>query len=154
MLVGFIFAAFWPLVSKADSEVRRFKVEIRNIRGEPIGGVRVKCRGHSEFSDLSTATGLTYLPLPPGLQHGDPVRIELEPGTDYAKQLGFLKPIEGSLNVPSPKQPFFEITLAPQELLESLFKNARKFANKARDATIDQFDRPSPPLGKNREQRH
>lgn len=154
MLVGFVFAAFWPLVSKADSEVRRFKVEIRNIQGEPIGGVRVKCRGHGEFSDLSTAAGLTHLPLPPGVQPGDEIRIELEPGTDHAKQLTFLVPFEGRMNVPNPKRPYYEITLIPHETLKSVFKIASKFANQARDAKIDQFDRPLTPLARNRDQRH
>lgn len=154
LLVGFIFAVLWPLVSRADSEIRTFRVEIRNSEDQPFERVRLKCRGHSEVSDLSGPSGLVDLPLPPGVQPGDQIEIELEPGTAIAKKWTFLQPYLGSMNVPGLKQNYYKVVLVRRDYLQAMLKSAPTSANKARDAKIDQFDGPPTPLGKNRDQSH
>ena len=153
LLVSFVFAASWPLVSNADSEVRKVFIEIRNSEDEPIPGVRVKCRGHSEFSLLSSSNGLGELPLAPGVQPGDQIEIELESGTDLAKKWTFLKPYDGFINVPSLKQRFFKIVLTRRDSLEPMRKGAPTSTYQSRDAKIDRLDGPPTRVGKIHDQR-
>ena len=143
---SFLFAVFLPLVSNADSEIRKLLIEIRDSQDQPIEGVRVKCRGYSELSYSTSPSGLAELPLPPGLQPGDEIEIELEPGTGFAKDWTFLKPFSGSINVPGPKQHYYGIVLVRRDNLEMMLKSAPTSLNKGRDLKIDQFDGP-PKLG-------
>jgi hypothetical protein len=147
VLVSFLVAGFFPLVSSAQSEIRKFLIEIRNSEDQPIEGVRVKCRGHSELSPLTGPSGLTELPLPPGLQPGDEIEIELEPGTDLEKNWRFLKPFDGSVNVPSQKQRYYTIILIRRDYLDTMLKAATAPTDAARDIKIDRFDRSPTPLG-------
>ena len=153
LLVSFVFAASWPLVSNADSEVRKFMIEIRNSEDKEFEGVRVKCRGHSEFSLRSSSAGLVELPLAPGVQPGDQIEIELESGTDLAKKWTFLKPYDGFINVPSLKQRYYKIVLVPRDSLKSMLKGASTSTYQARDAKIDRLDGPPTRVGKIHNQR-
>jgi hypothetical protein len=153
VLVSFLVAGFFPLVSSAQSEIRKFLIEIRNSEDQLIEGVRVKCRGHSEFSPLTGPSGLTELPLPPGCHPGDQIEIELEPGTDFAKNWRFLKPFDGSINVPSPKQRYYPIILIRRDYLDTLLKAAKVSTEGTRDIKIDRFDRAATPLGQKFDQR-
>lgn len=152
-LVSFISAVFWPVISIADTEIRRVVVEIRKSEDELLQGVRVKCRGHSEFSVLSSRAGLTELPLPPGTAPGDVVKIELEPGTHFARDWMFLNPYKGELYVHGPTQRYREIILIRRERFEALgtkepFPGAE---NTVRNVNVDRFDGLTAPLDKNSE---
>jgi hypothetical protein len=141
-----LFAVFLPVVSNADAEIRKLWIEIRDSQDQPIEGIRVKCRGYSELSYRTTPSGLAELPLPPGLQPGDEIEIELEPGTGFAKEWTFLKPFSGGINVPNPKQRYYRIVLVRRDYLETMLKSAPTSFNKGRELKIDQFDGP-PELG-------
>jgi hypothetical protein len=142
LLATFVFSVFLPLTLNAEAEVRKLFIEIRDFKDQPVEGIRVKCRGYSEFSLRTSPAGLAELPLPPGLQPGDEIEIELEPGTDFAADWTFLKPFSGSINVPSPKQRYYGIVLVPRGHLEMMLKGVPTSANKARDLKIDEFDGP------------
>lgn len=109
-------------VSIADTEVRKFMVEIRNEEDVPMKGLRVKCRGHSEVSNLSSESGLTELPLPPGSVPGNQMEIELDPTQVYSREWSFLSPYNGSLNVPRLATPsyFLKITLIKRNEFDAI----------------------------------
>ena len=153
LFASFVFLVFLPAISEADTEIQKLMIEIRNSHDEPIVGIRVKCRGHSEFSYPSTLTGLAELPLPPGIQPGDQVEIELEPGSDLAKKWTFLKPFGGNINIPSPKQRYYTILLVQRDHLELMLKSAPTPMDQSRNTKIDRFDRPPASLGKIRDQK-
>jgi hypothetical protein len=146
-LASLLVGGFFPLASRAQSEIRKFLIEIRNSEDQPMEGVRVKCRGNSEFSLLTGPSGLTELPLPPGFQAGDQIEIELEPGTDLAKNWRFLKPFDGSINIPSPKQRYFSIILIRRDYLNTMLKAATVSSEATRDSKIDRFDKAPTPSG-------
>lgn len=149
LLVSFIIVAFFPPVANAETEIQMVLVEIRDLHEQPIEGVRVKCRGHSQISYPSTSSGLAELPLPPGAQAGDQVDIELEPGSDLSKKWTFLQPFGGNINVPSPKQRYYRIVLVQRDHLESMLKKAPTSRFEERKGEIDRFDRP-PPMSTNK----
>jgi len=151
--VSFVAVAFLPAVSCADTEIQKLWIEIRNSRDQPIEGIRVKCRGHSEFSYPSTPTGLAELPLPPGIRPGDQIEIELEPGSDLAKKWTFLKPFGGNINVLSPKQRYYTILLVQRWCSLQHRLQIVTPSHQTRDVKIDQFDRPPTPLSRIRNQR-
>jgi hypothetical protein len=155
LLVNLISAVLWPVISIADTEIRKFVVEIRNSEDEPMRGVRVKCRGHSEFSGLSSPSGLAELPLPPGAAPGDLIRIELEPGTEFARDWVFLQPYGGNFYVPSLTQRYYEIRLIQRERLEAMLTKERfpRSENTERNVDVDRFDGLSAPLDKNRKRK-
>lgn len=143
-----------PAISEGDTEIQKLMIEIRNSHDELVVGIRVKCRGHSEFSYPSTPTGLAELPLPPGIQPGDQVEIELEPGSDLAKKWTFLQPFDGRINVPSMKQRYYKVVLVQRDHLELILKTPPMPIDQSRNRKIDRFDRPSASLGKIRDQKH
>ena len=115
----------WHGLSYADIEVRKIQIEIRNSGDTPMRGVRLKCRGHSEISELSSDSGLTYLPLPPGLAPGDPITIELELEQGLAREWVILQPYQGSFNVPGKSKRYSEIILIRREHLDAMLSTSR-----------------------------
>jgi hypothetical protein len=138
-----LFAFCLPLVSNADSDIQKLPIEIRDSQDQPIEGIRLKVRGYSELSYLTSHSGLAELPLPPGLQPGDEIEIELEPGTNFAKEWTFLKPFSGITNVPGPKQRYYGIVLVRRDYLAKILKGVPTSLNQGRDLKIDQFDGPA-----------
>jgi hypothetical protein len=150
LLVGLASVVFGPLASYADTEIRKIMVEIRYSDDQFVEGVRVKCRGHSELSQLSSHEGLTELPLPPGVTPGDEITVELEPGTEIANKWTFLQPFGGSINVPGPRQRYYKIVLIEREQLEATLKSTLRPAKAARETDIDRFKGRVTQLGKGR----
>jgi hypothetical protein len=120
-----LFACFFPVASSADSEIQKLSVEIRDP------------------NYLTSHSGLAELPLPPGVQPGDEIEIELEPGTNFAKEWTFLKPYSGSINVPGQKQRYYGIVLVRRDYLEKILKVVPTPLSQGRDLKIDQFDAPA-----------
>lgn len=125
VLMTRIILAFWPIASFAEVEVRRVLVEIRSPEDELMKDVRVKCRGHSETSAPSSPTGLTELPLPPGVAAGDLIRIELEVGSAVAQDWTFLQPFDGNFYVPGKTQRYYEIRLVRRTHLTAMLTRAK-----------------------------
>lgn len=142
----------WPLISNAESEVRKIRIEVRNMEQIPMKGLRVKCRGHSEYSELSSESGLTDLLLPPGIVPGDSIKIELVPGTEFAREWVFLQPYNGSFNVPRPTQRYLEVIIIRREDFEALLtrRPVRRSEDTETNINVGKFDGLAAPLSKNR----
>lgn len=151
--VVFMLVMVWHSISNADTEVRKIQIEIRNSEDAPMRGVRLKCRGHSEYSELSSDSGLTFLPLPPGLMPGDPITIELELEWGLSQEWVFLQPFQGSFNVPGNKKRYSEIILIRRKHLDEMLSMSRvvRADNTLRNVNVDKFDGLNASSGKNRD---
>jgi hypothetical protein len=125
-----------PVVAADDADIRKIRVEIRDTEDVPIRGIRVKCRGHSEHSELSSESGLTELFLPPGFKPGDSVEIELDRAV--RQRWAFLQPFGGKFNVPRPtQQRYYEITLIRLDVLNSMLTKKPVARSKGAQVNVD-----------------
>ena len=114
-----------PTDAQGTAEVRKLSIEIRDSENVPVIGIRIKCRGYGEYSLRSSSGGLVEVPMPPGIQAGDQVEIELEPGTELASKWAFVRPLEGVLTVPNQKQRYVPVTIMEAVKLRAMLKISR-----------------------------